>query len=115
MNRDLAGLRLEDLPLNPHNIADIIFLKIFIRLFSDTVSCHIGLDIALQILYIAEGCLSHHAFLHDTARHAHNLPFHGVKILSDLCTVMGHIVFGNLKRILSRRLKLRQLLPPYFQ
>ena len=44
---NLAGFGLKHLAADTDDIADIHFLKGFIRLLADGVACHIGLDAAL--------------------------------------------------------------------
>ena len=61
MDGHLAGLCLKYLALNADHIAYIELLELFIVLLADAVSCHIRLDISLQILHIAERRFSHHA------------------------------------------------------
>ena len=111
----LAGLGLEDFTLDTYDIAHIVLLEIRIGLFTDAVSSHIYLDIAGQILYITEGCLTHDTFGHHTSGDADGLAFQFLEIVLDIGAVMGHIIFGDLKRILACFLQVRQLLTLYLQ
>ena len=96
----LAGLGLEDFTLDTYDIAHIVLLEIRIGLFTDAVSSHIYLDIAGQILYITEGCLTHDTFGHHTSGDADGLAFQFLEIVLDIGAVMGHIIFGDLKSCL---------------
>ena len=100
---------------NSHNIAYVVLLKIGIRLLSNAVSCHIALNISLQVLNIAEGCLSHHAFLHDTACNGDVFPLHLLIVFFYIPAVGSHIVLRDFKRVFARFLKSGELFPFYFQ
>ena len=115
MHGDLAGLGLEDFALDTYDIAHIILFEIRIGLFSDAVSCHIYLDVAGQILYITEGCLTHDTFGHYTSGDTDGLAFQFFEIVLDIGAVMGHIIFGDLKRILACLLQVSQLLALYLK
>ena len=59
MNGYFSLLSPENLTFHTYNVAHIKFLKICIRLFSQTVTCHIALNISGKILYITERSFSH--------------------------------------------------------
>ena len=101
MDRDLPGLCPENLSLDPHNIADVIFLKILIALLADIVSCHICLNIPLQILYITEGGFSHHTLEHHSTSNTDSLSFQFFKMIFNLLAVFCYLIFGDLKRIFA--------------
>ena len=110
MNRNLTCFCLEYFTFDTENITYIIFLEICVGLFSDIVTCHIGLNAALQILNIAERSFSHNTFEHHTTRNAYGLSFQLIKVIFDFHAVMCHIIFGDLKRIFSTFLKILQFL-----
>ena len=109
MDGDLAGLCLEDLSLNTHDIAYIQLLELLVCLLADAVSRHIGLNIAALVQNIAEGSLAHHALLHDAAGHGHVFTLHLLIMVFDVSRMACHIIFCDLKRVLPVGLKLRQL------
>ena len=66
MDRDFACSCSESKAFQTENITDIRFFEICIGFFSDCISCHIDLNIALQILNITERSLAHDTFEHHT-------------------------------------------------
>ncbi|CDC93316.1 putative uncharacterized protein [Roseburia sp. CAG:380] len=67
MNRDFTCLCLKYLTLYAKDITNIVFLKVRIGLLTDLISCNIKLHFPFQILYITEGCFTHHTLKHHTA------------------------------------------------
>ena len=115
MDGFFTGLSPENLSLDAYDIAHIIFLEIRIGFFTDAVSGHIGLNIALQILHIAEGSLPHDTFGHHTARDGHLLSLQRLEVILDFLAVMGHVIFRDLKRVFAVLLQCGQLLPSHLQ
>ena len=115
MNRDLSGLCAEYLAFNTNNIAYIQLFKCFVCIFSDTVSCHIRLDHALQILHMAKGCLTHYTLGHHTSGDCYIFSFQFFKLILNILAVMCHIIFNDFKRILSLCLQFGKLLPADLQ
>jgi len=115
MDRNFTCFCLKYFTGNTHDIADIHFLKCFVFLFSNTVSCHVRLNISLQILHITEGSFTHHTFGHHTSCDGNCLSFIHFKVFSQLCTVISYIVLCDLKRIFSVFLQFCQFFPANLQ
>ena len=113
MDRDLAGLSAEHFAGDADDIADIIFLEILILFLAHVVSGHVALDIALQILHVAEGSLTHDTLGHHTSGDGYGLALQSFKVILDLLAVMCHVKFCNPERILSALLQVCQLLTAY--
>ena len=101
MNGDFSGLCLKYFAFDADDITHVVFFEIFVRLFANAVSCHIGLDASLQILNVAERSFSHDTFEHHTTGDGYFFAFQLIKVLFDLHAVMCHIIFCNLERVFS--------------
>ena len=101
MDGHLAGLGAEYLTLDTNDIAHIIFLEISIGLFTNAVSCHIRLNIAGEILHVAERRLTHNTFRHHTSCNTNNFTLQLLKVLLDIGAVVCYIVFGDLEGIFA--------------
>ena len=88
MNGNLSCFGSEHLAFNADDIAHIQLFKILVRLFSQTVSRHIGLDHAFQILHMTKRSLSHYTFGHHTSRHCNCLVFQLLKMIFNILAVM---------------------------
>ena len=115
MNRDFPRLRLKYIALHADDIADIHALEFFIGFISQRISLHITLNGTQFILNMTEGSFSHDTLAHDAACNGNFPAVHLLKMFHDFPAVAGLIVFRNDKRILSRRLQLRQLFSAHFQ
>ena len=104
MNRNLTGLGLKDLAANTDDIADIVLLKLRIRLFADRIARHINLNVAAQIAYRAERRLAHDALTHHAACDRDFRVLKLIKMRLDFRGVVALLVGRNLKRVLARRL-----------
>ena len=100
MNRNLSGLGLKHFAFDPDNIADIQFFEIFIKFFTQIVSGYIGLDRSLQILDTAERGFSHNTLGHHTSCQGNLFALKFLKSIFDFHTVVCHIIFRDLERIL---------------
>ena len=74
MNGNFAGLCFKYFTFQTYDISDVHFFESFVFFLTDAVSCHIRLDIALQILDIAERCFSHYSLGHHTSCEHYTLP-----------------------------------------
>ena len=110
MNRSLSCLCLEYLTFNTDDITDIIFLKICIRFLTYSISGHVALDAARKILNITEGRFTHDAFEHHTSGQTNCFAFEFLILVNNVCSVIGHIVFCDLKGILPSALQISQLI-----
>ena len=110
MNRSLSCLCLEYLTFNTDDITDIIFLKISIRFLTYSISGHVALDAARKILNITEGRFTHDAFEHHTSGQTNCFAFEFLILVNNVCSVIGHIVFCDLKGILPSALQISQLI-----
>ena len=115
MNGHLARFRLKYLTADTKDITHIIFLEICIRLLTDTVPCDIALDTSLQILYIAERSLSHHALEHHAPCDGHCLPLERVEVILHILAVVRDIKLCNPERVFSCLLQGGKLLPAHSQ
>ena len=115
MDGDFTGFGFENIALNADDIADIQLFEIGIVFLADNITCHIALHDPLEILQAAEGGLAHDVFCHHAAGDADGLPLQGVKVLTDIGTVMGLVKFCNTERILSPFLQSGKLIAPYLQ
>jgi len=100
----------ENRSLYAYDIADIQLFEFLIGLFAYTVTGHVDLNTAFEILKVAEGSLAHDALKHHTPRNAYLFLLPLAVIFPDLRAVSGYIVFCDLKWILSCCLKLCQLI-----
>ena len=75
MNGNFAGLCFKYFTFQTYDISDVHFFESFVFFLTDAVSCHIRLDIALQILDIAERCFSHYSLGHHTSCEHYTLSF----------------------------------------
>ena len=64
MYRFLSCLRSKDFTFDTYDISDIHLLEILIRFYTDLISCYIGLNSTLKVLYVTERCFTHHTFEH---------------------------------------------------
>ena len=110
MDRDLSGLCPEHFADDADHIAHIQLLEFLIILFSDTVPCHIGLDISFQILHVAEGRLSHDTLGHHTSRDGYLAAFQLIIVVLDLLAVMCLVIFCDHKRVFPVLLQFRKFL-----
>ena len=101
MNRNLAGLGFEHFPFQTHQISDIHLFECFVFVLSNTVPGYIRLNISFQILDVAERSLAHDAFGHHTTRYGYCFSLQLMEVIFHFLTVMGHIIFGDDKRIFS--------------
>ena len=113
MDGDLSRLGLEHFALQADDVADIQLFKLFVGFLSQTVSCHIGLDIAGLVQDVAERGLAHHTLLHHTPCQGDLFAFHLLIVLLYVRRMAGHVIAGDGKWILPVLLQLRQLLPAY--
>jgi len=111
MNGNLSHLCRENNTLHADDITDIHTFEFLVGFFTQIISGHVALNIALQILNVAERGLSHHALGHHTSGNGNLFSFPLAVIIFYISAVYGYIIFGNLERILSGCLKLCQLLP----
>ena len=61
MNGDLTGLCGEHNANDTDDIADVELLEALVFLLTEVVACNVGLNVALKIKDVAEGCLTHNA------------------------------------------------------
>ena len=73
MNRDLAHLCCEYKALDADDIADIHSLEVFVGILTEVIAAYIALDVALEILDVAEGSFTHDTLGHNTS--CDELPF----------------------------------------
>ena len=79
MDGNLSGLCPEHFSLNADHIAYVQLFELFVVLLAHAVPRHIGLDVAFQILHIAERRLSHHTLGHHASCDGYLLSFQLVK------------------------------------
>ena len=113
MNGNFTGLRFKYFSGDPKNIAHVIFFKILIRIFPNTVPCYINLNIAFQIQKIAKGRFSHHTLKHHAARYGNRCTFQFIVSLFDVRAVMRNVILRNLERVFSVLLQFRQFFTAY--
>ena len=111
----IAGLCFKYFTFQTYDISDVHFFESFVFFLTDAVSCHIRLDIALQILDIAERCFSHYSLGHHTSCEHYTLSFQILKLIFDFLAVMCHIKFCDLKRVFSVCLQFCKLIAADFQ
>ena len=102
VNRNLTCLGLKDLAANADDVADIILLKLRIRLFADRIARHINLNVAAQISNRAEGRLAHDALTHHATCDRDFRVLKRLKLCLDFRGVVALLVGRNLKRVLAR-------------
>ena len=105
-----AGLCPEYFALDADHVAYVQFLELFIIFLAHAVSGHVGLDIAFQILYVAERSLAHHTLGHHASRDGYGFPFQFIKIVFDLLAVMCLLIFRDHERVFAVLLQLRKFL-----
>ena len=109
LNRHLTLLCTEYFTLYADNIADIHLFKISIRIFTDTVTCNVYLNVSVTILYITERSLAHDTLKHHTSGYGNRFAFKFIEIILDLLRMMRLIILGDHKRILTRCLQIGKL------
>ena len=67
MDRNLTGSCSESKSFQTENIANIRFFKVCVGIGADGISCHVYLNISLQILNVTERSFTHHSLEHHTA------------------------------------------------
>ena len=92
------------------HIAHVQFLELFVVLLADAVPRHVGLDIPLQVLHIAERRLPHHTLGHHTPCDGYLFSFQFLKVVFDLLAVVCLLIFCDDKRVLPVLLQLRKFL-----
>ena len=112
-NRNLPGFCLEDFSHNTNHIAHIKLFERFVVFLPHAVSRHVGLNITLQILHIAEGGFSHHTFGHHTSCDRNFLSFQPGIVVLDFLAVMRLVIFRDNKRVAPLLLKCQKLLSAY--
>ena len=106
---DLAALGLEHLALNAHDIADIDLFELGEGLLAQLVDADIELDASLAVLKIAEHGFAHPALGHDASSDGDLFPFHLLKLFLHVSAAGGDDIFGDLKGVFPRVLKLFEL------
>ncbi len=110
MDRDLPHLRTEYLSLHSDDITDIHLLEGFVGILSYAVTRDIDLYVSITVLNIAEGRLTHNSLAHHAAGDGDFTAVHLIKMLFDIRCMVGLIVCGYHKRIVTLSLKICQLL-----
>ena len=115
MDGDLACLGAEDIALYADNVADIELFEVLIRFLAHKVARDICLNIALEVLNVAEGRLAHYALGHEAAGDGDTLALQLVKAVLYVRRVVGRVIFCYKERVLPCRLKLAELVAAYLQ
>ena len=110
MDGDLAGLGLEHISLNTHDVTDIELFEILILFLAYEITGNIALDRALQILHVAEGSLAHNALGHKPSGDGDGLALQLGKAVLYFGAVVGNVITGYDKGVLPGRLELCQLI-----
>ena len=76
-DRNFLGLGLENLPLNTHNVADVVFLEAVVLFLAHFVNLDKNLDSAGAVLEVAEHHLALPPLAHQAARHPDSLALEG--------------------------------------
>ncbi len=106
---DLALLGAEDHALDAHDIAHVQLAALGEGLGAQLVHLEIELDPTGAVLEVGEDGLAHAALAHQAAGDGHALVLQRVKVGLDGLGVVGHVIPGELERILPGLLQLLQL------
>ena len=101
MNRDLAHLCCEYKAFDADDIADIHLLEVFVGIVTELITGYIALDVALEVLDVAERSFTHHTLGHDTSGDGNFLSVIFCVIVFDICAVSILIILCDLERVLA--------------
>ena len=106
-----SPLGTEDLALDPHDIADIVFSEPVVYLGVHFVLPGVELDTARPVLEVAEADLSHTPFAHQPSRDGDLITLQLFKLVFDLLGVVAHNVLSFLEGVPALLLQGAQLFP----
>ena len=112
---NLSGFCFKHRSFHAGQIADIHLFEGLIFLFPQAVPGDVALKISLQVLKIAERGFSHNPLGHNTSCNPDIFAFHLFKTILNLPAVSRHVIFRNLKGILSAILKFLKLFSSHLQ
>ncbi len=115
MNGGFACLRDKYIAGHTDDIADVQLLKFLIRLFTERVSGNIQLNVTLEVADVGKGSFTHDTFRHHTSGNRYRFTLIRRYIVLNIGGMIGNVVFGDRKRILSVCLKFRKLLSSYLK
>ena len=113
MNGNFTGLGLENETRYSDKVADVHFLERFIFFFAYAVARNVALNVAFQILNIAERRFAHDTFGHKSAGDGYGLLVEFVKCGFYLPAVVIDVEFGYNERVFALTLEFRQLFAAY--